>query len=82
MKDAINVSKENYLKAILEAEAEGRAGNSGDAGALAGGVGSGSDNGVEAAPSATAYVEISEIRYRSLHWTGRRRPTARRCDIT
>ena len=24
MKDAINVSKENYLKAILEAEAEGR----------------------------------------------------------
>ncbi len=24
MKDSINVSKENYLKAILEAEAEGR----------------------------------------------------------
>ena len=35
MKDAIQVSKENYLKAILEAEAEGAPGDSGDAGALA-----------------------------------------------
>ena len=35
MKDSIHVSKENYLKAILEAEAEGHAGDSGDAGALA-----------------------------------------------
>ncbi len=49
MKDAIHVSKENYLKAILEAEAEGHAGDSGDAGALAGGFGAGGDDGAEAA---------------------------------